>query len=45
MRPEAPSGQPQQLSLAVKLRDDARFSNFHGSHNTAALARLRSRHG
>lgn len=30
-----------QLVLGVKLRDDARFDNFHGDRNTAAAARLR----
>lgn len=32
----------KQLPLAVKLRDDATFSNFHGDHNAAVLARLQS---
>ncbi len=31
-----------QLILGVKLRDDARFDNFHGNRNAAAAARLRS---
>lgn len=30
-----------QLVLGVKLRDDARFDNFHGDRNAAAAARLR----
>lgn len=30
-----------QLALGVKLRDDARFDNFHGDRNAAAAARLR----
>lgn len=29
-----------QLPLAVRLRDDARFSNFYGGHNVATVARL-----
>ena len=31
-----------QLVLGVKLRDDARFDNFHGSRNADAAARLKS---
>ncbi|WP_336368533.1 DnaA regulatory inactivator Hda [Marinobacter sp. C2H3] len=30
-----------QLSLGVRLRDDARFDNFHGDRNQAVAARLR----
>lgn len=30
-----------QLVLGVKLRDDARFGNFHGDRNAAAATRLR----
>ncbi len=30
-----------QLVLGVKLRDDARFDNFHGDRNAAAATRLR----
>ncbi|MDX1757458.1 MAG: DnaA regulatory inactivator Hda [Marinobacter sp.] len=30
-----------QLTLGVKLRDDARFDNFHGDRNSAAATRLR----
>ncbi|TGN42060.1 DnaA regulatory inactivator Hda [Marinobacter confluentis] len=30
-----------QLALGVKLRDDARFDNFHGERNAAAASRLR----
>lgn len=29
-----------QLTLGVKLRDDARFDNFHGDRNATAAARL-----
>lgn len=35
-------GAGEQLPLAVKLRDDARFSNFYGEHNVAAVARLKA---
>jgi len=31
-----------QLILGVKLRDDARFDNFHGDRNAEAAARLKS---
>lgn len=31
-----------QLVLGVKLRDDARFDNFHGDRNAEAAARLKS---
>ncbi|MDF0752516.1 DnaA regulatory inactivator Hda [Marinobacter sp. 71-i] len=31
-----------QLVLGVKLRDDARFDNFHGDRNADAAARLKS---
>ena len=31
-----------QLVLGVKLRDDARFDNFHGDRNTSAAQRLES---
>lgn len=31
-----------QMVLGVKLRDDARFDNFHGDRNADAAARLRS---
>jgi DnaA family protein len=31
----------RQLALGVKLRDDARFDNFHGQRNADAAARLR----
>ncbi len=31
-----------QLVLGVKLRDDARFDNFHGNRNADVAARLRS---
>jgi DnaA family protein len=31
-----------QLVLGVKLRDDARFDNFHGDRNAEAAARLRT---
>jgi DnaA-homolog protein len=31
-----------QLALGVKLRDDARFDNFHGERNSTASARLRA---
>lgn len=31
----------QQLALGVKLRDDARFDNFHGDRNAAAAERLK----
>jgi DnaA-homolog protein len=31
-----------QLALGVKLRDDARFDNFHGERNATASARLRA---
>ncbi|ARM84653.1 regulatory inactivation of DnaA Hda protein [Marinobacter salarius] len=31
-----------QLVLGVKLRDDARFDNFHGGRNADAAARLKS---
>lgn len=31
----------QQLALGVKLRDDARFDNFHGERNAEAARRLR----
>lgn len=36
------SGPPfsRQLPLAVRLRDEATFSNFHGNHNAGPLARL-----
>lgn len=30
-----------QLTLGVKLRDDARFDNFHGDRNATSAARLR----
>lgn len=30
-----------QLALGVKLRDDARFDNFHGERNAKAASRLR----
>ncbi|MDX1635775.1 MAG: DnaA regulatory inactivator Hda [Marinobacter sp.] len=33
-------GHPQ-LTLGVRLRDDARFENFHGARNAAPAARLR----
>ena len=29
-----------QMVLGVKLRDDARFDNFHGDRNTDAALRL-----
>ncbi len=36
-------GQPaQQLSLRVRLRDEATFENFHGARNAAAAARVRA---
>lgn len=31
---------PAQLTLGIKLRDDARFGNFHGARNADAAARL-----
>ncbi|AOY88106.1 DnaA regulatory inactivator Hda [Marinobacter salinus] len=31
-----------QLALGVKLRDDARFDNFHGDRNTGAASRLKA---
>lgn len=31
-----------QLPLAVRLRDEATFENFHGSHNSVVLDRLRA---
>lgn len=31
-----------QLALGVKLRDDARFDNFHGERNAKAASRLRA---
>jgi DnaA family protein len=31
-----------QLALGVKLRDDARFDNFHGDRNAEAAGRLRA---
>jgi DnaA family protein len=31
-----------QLALGVKLRDDARFDNFHGERNAKASSRLRA---
>ncbi|MDI9246855.1 DnaA regulatory inactivator Hda [Marinobacter sp. CHS3-4] len=31
-----------QLALGIKLRDDARFDNFHGERNAAAAGRLRA---
>jgi len=31
-----------QLALGVKLRDDARFDNFHGERNAEAASRLRT---
>lgn len=31
-----------QLALGVKLRDDARFDNFHGERNARAASRLRT---
>jgi|SRR5690554_1934370 len=31
-----------QLVLGIKLRDDARFDNFHGEHNAAAAMRLKA---
>lgn len=31
----------EQLSLRVTLRDEALFDNYHGTHNQAAVARLR----
>ncbi|MEA1082400.1 DnaA regulatory inactivator Hda [Marinobacter qingdaonensis] len=30
-----------QLSLGIKLRDDARFDNFHGDRNAGAASRLK----
>lgn len=33
---------PGQLALGVKLRDDARFDNFHGERNADAARRLRA---
>jgi DnaA family protein len=30
-----------QLALGIKLRDDARFDNFHGEHNAVAATRLK----
>jgi DnaA family protein len=31
-----------QLALGIKLRDDARFDNFHGEHNAVAATRLKA---
>lgn len=31
-----------QLALGIKLRDDARFDNFHGDRNASAASRLRA---
>ena len=31
-----------QLTLGVKLRDDAQFANFHGDRNASAAARVRA---
>lgn len=31
-----------QLALGVKLKDDARFDNFHGERNAASASRLRA---
>lgn len=31
-----------QLALGIKLRDDARFDNFHGEHNASAATRLKA---
>lgn len=33
---------PSQLSLGIKLRDDARFGNFHGDRNAGAASRLKA---
>ncbi|MEX2473975.1 DnaA regulatory inactivator Hda [Marinobacter sp.] len=33
---------PSQMVLGVRLRDDARFDNFHGDRNASAAARLES---
>lgn len=38
-QPPASNG---QLTLGVKLRDDARFDNFHGDRNSSAAERLRA---
>lgn len=40
MKP-APPGLTQQLPLAVRLRDEATFGNFHGDHNSAVVSRLK----